>query len=806
MKKLFKYTWAVIALSALTACSSNDSISDGGQTPVAPTDPNAGKELISLAQEGGALTRASLTRTGFESDTKIVMRFKAEGGTPVRYSQAVATASAQLTGDALSSDWCYTDYSYTEPHSHVTYNSGQERYWDDAFGRESQITVYAVAIPNKNSDELLSNTILNTNGTSTENFGAANPNWYKITAGTENNTIAWTVPTEQVSTTKADKDLTYSNNIREGETTDWGRYHQEWGTPTENKWNLSKANGRLAWSRQVTGSTVGKFDQGHLVFKHALAWIEINLTEGPGFNNTIATDFDWTNKGSYDQAITLTGFNTSGNIDLSKTINAADLWSGQSSSQIKQLYESTGAGHTANTKVRKLEGLVIPGTTLEGNTSNLLTFEIDYATYNVSGSAIAKAIDDYVGNDDGDEDAIKAGKHYIINLTVGKKAIDKITAEVVDWDAVNSENIDANNAECTFTFMDTNASNVTTQVFNIYRALQTSDGDAEVEASDDFITNSTSPNYNWKTGYTTNGRATGQEYVSAKNAWKTGWFWESNKEFYHFRAVGINATGTEPTVTAESTNGDYFTMQHGTTNYTGTHKDWLWGAPFQAKTTDSKFKYTSTNGFTYTDDGSNYQISKAIGATNETIHMLLFHMTSQIIVNLTTTKGNDKVTLKNGENSTEVKIVNFLPTGKVRMGSGQVVADGDRNTTGVAMTTGTEYIVGTSEVAESYNNYTYGMVPQSLSYSGGTIGLEITTPDGNKYYVRDLSTIKGTVSSTYVANPYTGSSPYTIGEWYPNFKYTYNITLVKKAIDKITAEVVGWDTVTGNVGNIDLEN
>jgi hypothetical protein len=62
------------------------------------------------------------------------------------------------------------------------------------------------------------------------------------------------------------------------------------------------------------------------------------------------------------------------------------------------------------------------------------------------------------------------------------------------------------------------------------------------------------------------------------------------------------------------------------------------------------------------------------------------------------------------------------------------------------------------------------------------------------------------VSSTYVANPYTGSSPYTIGEWYPNFKYTYNITLVKKAIDKITAEVVGWDTVTGNVGNIDLEN
>ena len=796
--KGIKYILPLVAAFALASCAK-----EPGNEVVPEVNPNDGKELIAFSQEGGAMTKGLMTKAGFNSDTKIVMRFKAEGGTPVRYSQAVATAGAQLTGDALSSDWC-KDFGYTDPHSHITYNSGQERYWDDAFGRESQITVYAVAIPNKNSDDL-SNSILDNNGTTIETFGTTNPNWYKITAGSENNTISWNVPTVQVSTTKAEKDLTYSNNIREGETTDWGRYHQEWGTP-ENKWNLSKANGRLAWSRQVTGSTVGKFDQGHLVFKHALAWIEINLTEGAGFNNTISDDFDWTNKGSYAQAITLTGFYTSGNIDLSKTINAADLWSGQSSSQIKQLYESTGAGHTANTKVRKLEGLVIPGTTLEGNTSNLLTFEIDYATYNVSGSAIAKAIDDYVGNDDGDEDAIKAGKHYIINLTVGKKAIDKITAEVVDWDAVNSENIDANNAECTFTFMDTNASNVTTQVFNIYRALQTSDGDAEVEASDDFITNSTSPNYNWTTGYTTNGRATGQEYVAEKNAWKTGWFWESNKEFYHFRAAGINATGTEPTVTAESTNGDYFTMQHGTTNYTGTHKDWLWGAPFQAKTTDSKFKYTSANGFTYSDESSTYQISKAIGATNNEIHMLLFHMTSQIIVNLTTTKGNDKVTLKNGENSTEVKIVNFLPTGKVRMGSGQVVADGDRNTTGVAMTTGTAYTAGTSEVAESYNKYTYGMVPQSLSYSGGTIGLEITTPDGNKYYVRDLSTIKGTVTSTYVANPYTGSSPYTIGEWYPNFKYTYNITLVKKAIDKITAEVVGWDTVTGNIGNIDLEN
>ena len=183
--KGIKYILPLAAAFALASCAK-----EPGKEVVPEVNPNEGKELIAFSQEGDAMTKGLMTKAGFSANTKIVMRFKAEGNTPVRYSQAVATASAQLTGEALSSDWCYTDYSYTEPHSHVTYNSGQERYWDDAFGRESQITVYAVAIPNKNSDELLSNTILNTNGTTTETFGTTNPNWYKITDGTENNTIA----------------------------------------------------------------------------------------------------------------------------------------------------------------------------------------------------------------------------------------------------------------------------------------------------------------------------------------------------------------------------------------------------------------------------------------------------------------------------------------------------------------------------------------------------------------------------------------------------------------------------------------
>ncbi len=107
--------------------------------------------------------------------------------------------------------------------------------------------------------------------------------------------------------------------------------------------------------------------------------------------------------------------------------------------------------------------------------------------------------------------------------------------------------------------------------------------------------------------------------------------------------------------------------------------------------------------------------------------------------------------------------------------------------------------------------YSYGIVPQPLTYgsgaSAGTIGLRINTPDGNQYVVKDLSTCTGTVSTTNLTVPYSGSGPsYTINQWYPNYQYTYTVTIAKKGIDRITAAVVPWETVTGDLGTIDLEN
>ena len=71
-----------------------------------------------------------------------------------------------------------------------------------------------------------------------------------------------------------------------------------------------------------------------------------------------------------------------------------------------------------------------------------------------------------------------------------------------------------------------------------------------------------------------------------------------------------------------------------------------------------------------------------------------------------------------------------------------------------------------------------------------------------------MSTCTATVSTNSLVNTYTAvtGGGYIIDAWYPNYKYTYNVTIKKTGIDHITAAVVDWETVTGDLGTIDLEN
>lgn len=808
MKKLFKYALPVFAIVALASCSDDDSINT-------PVDPYNGKELIDFAGDGSGITRASLTRAGFASQTKVVMRIKAEEvvastpALPARYAKAEATASANITSDTHSTQ--------AGDHSDLTYVAGQERFWDDAFGRNSKLTVWAFAIPNMTTATLP--TWSETGWTQVNEN--TNPNWY-TDSGEEDVTVSWDVTTTQDGTTMQTKDLTYSNNI--SSTGKGGRYTHTYNSETS-EWSLANtlADGQMIWIAKESGSTTGKFDQGHLIFKRALAKIEIRLKEGDGFNNTVNTDFKWSkNKISTTQNITLKNLYTNGIFDVS-----TGTWPTTNANDITQMYETTASSPDPKT-VRTLFAYVLPGNNLASTSTNVIEFEIDNAKYYVTGTQIANAIKDYykVGGTHANEEhaadyrsftVTEQGKHYIINLTVAKKGIERITAAIIDWEKVNSTDADAKNTYPTFDLEDRGEKLVSGDVneFNIYRAAKTATG---------YIIDDSEKDYDWATGYITDGVAA-KTWDGTNSVWKTGWYWFNNLTYYHFRATGIyNGDASSDPAIVSATN-DNFVIHSGALSGSS-YKDYMWGAPFKeldsptSSANTAKLTYSTTTGFdnqTGTGTSATHQISQAIGATTSTIHMLLFHMTSQIIVNVNTTTTADKVVLEKNSGATDadktkVEILNFLPDGTVLMGNGLVSATAGARTTAAAMTYGSHHdeVTGTTPKAEYIENYTYGIVPQELSTGGQTIGLRITTPDGNQYVVRDISTLTATVTTDNLSNPYTetgsGTNKYTINRWYPNYKYTYNITIKKKGIERITAAVVGWETVTGDNINIDLEN
>ena len=789
MKKYLNYTLTALALMALVACSEEGSSTSSGTTPT----PEGGKTLIAFSQEGSAMTIRAMTRAGFDNNTKVVMRIKADGKTAsdVRYTQAVATAASAET----SADACNTDYGLSGAHSHLTYADGQNRYWDDAFGRDTKLTVYTVAVPNLNDDTVLPSTILDQASPTIFSTG-----WY--TVSTEDTKIDWHVSTTQTADTRSKEDLAYSNNIRSAEPDNKGCFRQTWNGSA---WVKSMELGQMIWQSKDPDDasvTVGQFDKGHLVFKHALSWLTIVLKEGSGFDNTSTSDFKWTNNNAAaTQNITLKGFSTSGNLDLSN-----GTWSDVVTNvDITKLHDVTAS--VAAQTTHQLEAYVLPGTVLDDNTNNFIEFEIDNAKYYVSGEQIAEAVKSYYSATPASPYAsfttTEAGKHYVINLTVSKKGIENITAAILDWETVNSSDATPDNVYCSFNFEDRNTKLVAADAakFNLYRAGLT---------TTDYITGETTANYAWETGYS----ATPATKSYDTDHWKTtDWFWPNNKTYYHFRAAGTGESANgDPTFTTDATNGDYFNITSGT--LTGSnYRDYVWGAPFTYVDNTYKIKYNNngTTGFALKEDGTTKQISQAIGATNSQIKMLLFHMTSQIYITVKTTTGADKVTLKNGDDLTTVEILRFLPDGKVLMGTG-AVSTTSTDRISATFTTGT-YTDESGTTPAQIANYSFGIVPQALSWGGATagtetIGLRITTPDGNQYIVKDLSTCYASVTNNNLVNPYTeqSGSNYKITSWYPHYKYNYTVTLAQAGVTNITAAVLAWEEVSGDLGTITLEN
>lgn len=878
MKTNLKFTLPMLALAATTtliSCSDNDIEIDEFAAP----DPS--KALIEFTSNDGNIAhRAALaTRAGnlisFGGDTKIAMRIKSEGKNTgdVRYTVTEMKAKQATCSDAMHLEAAGKVGDVQNVHDHVNYlDAASYRYWDDAFGRDAKLSIYAIAVPGKTNIDLKSSLKgIKTGDTDTFNKGVKvsneNPNWFLESA--EDETFKWTLTTEQTSTTIADQDICYSYNIRsraENDETEKGvyRFYNNNGTMS---FKEMKA-GRLQWTPKDTqneNETVGKFDQGHLIFHHALSKVTINLTEATnildsdnkiivnkGFDNTINTDFKFANGTN----VTLIDFPYENVFDLSTGDWNTYSSSGNKHGNITKLQETTDP--TATITTRTVTGLVVPGKVLKDDTKNAMRFIIDDNEYFVTCDQIATAIQTYYGQYQADGTTenpnynstlagfttMKQGEHYQINITVAKTKIENITAQLVDWETVNANIEEPSNAYINIAVETRNDGKFKEYVtnkyaFDLYRAAEEAELNTTVSGENGYYNEIAK--YGWTTGYTNGNTSSAEDkatksYDSSKKIWSTLWTWPNNKTYYHFRMVG-NTEGVEGTpsnviINKDDTNGDYFAITSGA--ITGSdYKDYTWAAPF-AQNNGAKWDYDLTYGFDgkkTTETTPVHQIYKAIGATDpktNNINMMMFHMTSQIFFNVTTTTENNKVELRKGTEGsyeqTRVELLYFYKDGTVRVGNGLV----EPTTTTLTTTVDFQFdkhvpevpATGSTEAVAAHSDFKYGVVPQALSGTYGNentpykVGIRITTPDGNQYVINDLSSVvveASAISSTNMNNPYTkitegtNNGKYTINRWFPGYQYTYTVTIKKTGIESITAQLVDWETVKGDLGTITLE-
>ena len=695
MKNLF-YPLLMATAFVATACTNNL------EDDVTPVDPN-GKTPISFIAENN---NQPVTRVGFEGNsesyTEVAMHIRSneKGGTGIRetHTLAKATHDTEKTSTSVSGISSLSD-------SHT-------RYWDDAFGRDAQLSVFAIAVPGKPSPS--------NSGKSLEAL-LAKPENDKVWEGAAlSELVSWTVSKDQSESGKlAAEDLVYSNNIKSTESVD----------------------NRLKFILDDNNNTdgPGKFEKGTLEFHHALSRITVNLTKGTGFTTS---SFAFTS--------------TSGNVSLinvpvSGELNLVDgAWDKVTPGTISGMELQSSTADKYSLMAQMLPGYVINST---GTDVNMLSFEIDKNTYYVTQAQMYAALDNAPASDkekikfENNSVTMQKGYNYVFNITVNKTSV-VVTATLAAFEKVTAGDINKDNSHGELTFTTTGADD---DDFKLYR-LEDSENASKT---------------NWFGTYTA---ADPNDLNKENNVWKTGWYFENDAAYYHFRAVSSNVSVKNST----GTDGDYFIMSSGTTDY-------HWGAPMVAD-----ISYDKDNGKGYAS-----AISNAIRATSSTIKLTKLHMMSSIHIVLRTTTGNDAVVLEDKANDKkcEVKLTKFYEESKVNMGNGLVTITSDALTANmpfVAPDFGTENESNNTHV-KLKKTFTLYVVPQYVKRTDDAIGLTITTPDGNVYTISDLSVSTSTLF------------------WEPNHEYTYTFTLTKAGV-VVTCTVEAWVPVSAGSSDISLED
>lgn len=813
-----------LALLSVIASSCSDT-TDLINSIVNPED----KEMISFSLSDGTTG----TRAGFiGSATSLAMRMQSDEklGSGKKYTRTVANADKDITNDATS-------------YSVVTFQDSYKRYWDDAHGRKSLLSVFAVAIPNGGSS-------IKNNGKTLEELltkGDASKDW-----GTNSdNTIEWTVTTSEQKkdpstatspTENIDKeDLVYANNIQSGGTDGVYRDYSDGNgyVPTATG-DVTHRNGQMLFfqgtmtdaNAATTANTdaPGKFDKGHLKFNHALSRISVKLVAGTGFAQAATGSFDLSSAG-----IQFLGMNIKGKLDIPTGVWTPDATTPTGTIVTKPTRKTTDDGASPTPAITSMYyetvAQMLPNYEfVDGNNTNVMEFTIDDNTYFITKDMIYDALNvtanqktDYGYDATNSKFTMQQGKNYSFEITINKKQIEAITATLKDWDNVSAE-FAQDNTHITITTSRTGDEH--NDELNLFKMEQ----DLGQIYTDDSYFNSAKGFSVFQGNYKASGVANLQEMKKAddssydpKQWYADGWYYKDNKTAYHLRMLNnlaADENGNDGSNKAENVSNtatpekSYFTMHNGAQST----QDYHWGAPM-IQTTDANFlKYNLTEGYSSSIHPGFVAPKNYV---NNPINITELHMMSNINVILKTTTNSNAINLRTGTAGSyeyaTVKITKLYSEATVDMGSGLVTPTG-AITTEQTMTQPTNYFapVSSTDPTEDITTtqaFTWAVVPQTLVRTpAGTgtehlVGITITTPDNNEYYiVTDLSKIVPSGVGSQVGQMHaTGGTNY-INRWYPNHSYTYTFTLTKKGIEAITCTLADWVTVTGQNTNIDLEN
>ena len=701
------------------------------QAPVACSDDavvsggyDEGKTSIELSVGGVGEVNASRARAITKDPNEVAKRGIIPAGTALYMVMESQDAGANKLYSVTKG---VTGTADAEKFSPISFSEeGCTRYWDDCFARNANLTIYAACSPGSTKViEIGGKTVYP--WTSMPTTGA----W----SNTEiSPTVAdWIVSANQTATTLLDEDLCYSNNI--------SKYTE--GTEQDKRLKFN--------------SGTRKFDQGNLCFYHALSWITFEIIRDE--ESFTAEEFQF----ATGTNIKLTNFFTENTLFYIPTGEFTGTYSSQTIQTMAQrATATTGSAFT-------LDALVMPTTDMSTTTKGDIHLIIANNEYNLSKKELLdkiQALDKT--NHLIEEKKLKPGVHYVFKLRIGKTKIKDITATILEWETVTADTHTPSNAKVTLSLEDRTG---TKENAYIYRAAETT---ANITGD---ILSETGKGYVWATGY-----EGPNAYTASGNTLNSTWYWPDNKTFYHFRAI---APQSAPALTTVDGN-DCVALASG-----DTYTDVCWGAPFpemepgNPSSNTTKFVYDLNNGFAGTNG---HQIHYAIGATESPLKLLLFHVMSDVTINIRSVTGDAQVDLGDGTSTTtQIELKNIYTEGRVQLGNGLVLGSGTQS--------GTHTFPLQGGTTLKWSNY--GAIPQSLA---GVV-LEITTPDNNHYLI-DLASVKASasnISSKNVQNPYAiVDGKCTINRWYPDYKYTYSFTLSKKGVTGITCTILEWEEVTAD--------